>query len=150
MFLTFYNKSDLIQQQNIYFQLLSDNSPHLILAFNKENDLFFQNKEIPNNLKYFNYLNINWKLNYKYRYLFQNESETFIRKKTNFNQLFAENTKFFKKLSDEITNFKSGAKYFESFRFKPQFYLIIYRNIENQFENTFLVIYNEKDLVYAF
>ena len=53
-------------------------------------------------------------------------------------------------MNDEITNFKSGAKYFESFRFKPQFYLIIYRNIENQFENTFLVIYNEKDLVYDF
>ena len=84
------------------------------------------------------------------RYLFQYETQTFIRKKTNFNELFLENTNFFQKLSDEITNFKSGAKYFESFRFKPQFYLIVYRNIENQFENTFLVIYNEKDLVYCF
>ena len=83
------------------------------------------------------------------RYLFRNESQTFIQKKTNFNSLFVENTIFFQKLSNEITNFKSGAKYFDSFRFKPQFYLIVYRNIENNFENSFLVINNEKDLVYC-
>jgi len=51
LFLNFYHKITHIKQQNIYFQILSENCPHLILTFNKENDLFFQSKEIPNNLK---------------------------------------------------------------------------------------------------
>lgn len=79
------------------------------------------------------------------RFLFKNSGETI--KSRNIKEIFSEESGFLNKLEEGIKTIQNGVKYFDNFKFKPYFNLILNKSYNNTVEEIILTIHSEKTLM---